>query len=288
MEGTVVKCEGEAGMNREMGNARVVKLKSGRLGPCLFLVPGIGGRIEGFGNLANSLQTPMPIFAIEARGLDESSVPDTSVEEMARHYLTRVQTVQSLGPYFLAGHSFGGLVVLEMAQRLIEAKERVACLIMLDTPTSETYWPLPLYVNYLKARLHRHLKRILALPVKENLKFYWGFRHLFLLRADLNRMPVDVMIGDNVGRVVVGHNIAREKYSPKFYTDKLTFFRPSEGNGFELLWLNRVGVLEIHSAAGDHHSMIQPPNVLSLASDMSECLMKALAAMTPTPSSLLD
>ena len=206
--------------------------------------------------MPNSLQTPMPIFAIEARGLDESSTPDTSIEEMARHYLTRVQTVQSPGPYFLAGHSFGGLVVLEMAQRLIEAKERVACLIMLDTSTSERYWPLPLYFNYLKARLHRHLKRILAIPVKENLKFYWGFRHLFLRRADLNWMPLDVMIGDNVGRVVVGNNIARETYSPKFYTDKLTFFRPSEGNGFELLWINRVRALEIRSAAGDHHSMI--------------------------------
>ena len=52
MDGTIVESEGEAAMNRELGNARVVKLKSGRPGPCLFLVPGIGGRIEGFGNLA--------------------------------------------------------------------------------------------------------------------------------------------------------------------------------------------------------------------------------------------
>jgi thioesterase domain-containing protein len=273
-------------MNHGAGNARIVQLKSGRPGPCLFLVPGTGGRIEGFASLAASLRTPMPVFAIEARGVDASSTPDTSVEEMARHYLTRVQTVQAAGPYFLAGHSFGGLVVFEMAQCLVEASERVACLIMLDTPISERYWPLPLYLNILKARLHRHLKRILTISVRENLKFY--FRSLLLRRADLNRMPIDVMIGNNIARVVIANGIAREGYSPKFYPDKLIFFRPAEGNDFELLWPNRVRELEIHSAAGGHVSMIEPPNVSLLAPDISACLMKALAATTPAPSSAWD
>jgi hypothetical protein len=43
----------------------------------------------------------MPVFAIEARGLDEASMPDTSVEDMARHCLARFRKVQVEGPYFL-------------------------------------------------------------------------------------------------------------------------------------------------------------------------------------------
>jgi len=101
-------------------------------------------------------------------------------------------------------------------------------------------------------------------------------------------MPIDVMIGSNVARVVIANGIARERYSPKFYPNKLTFFCPSEGNDFELLWPNRVRELEIHSAVGGHHSMIEPPNVSLLAPDISACLMKALAATTPAPSSAWD
>jgi len=228
----------------------------------------------------------MPVFAIEARGVDGSSTPDTNIEEMARHYLTRVQTVQAAGPYFLAGHSFGGLVVFEMAQRLVEAKERVACLIMLDTPISERYWPLPFYLNNLRARLHRHLIRILTISVRENLKYY--FRRLLLRRYGLDRMPIDVMIGSNIARVMIASEIACKRYYPKFYSDKLTFFRSSEANDFEILWRNRVRELETHSAAGGHTSMIDWPNVSLLATDISACLMKAFTATTPAPSSPLD
>jgi thioesterase domain-containing protein len=286
MNGTVVESEGEAGLNRGKGNARIVQLKPGRPGPCLFLLPGTGGRIEGFADLASSLQIPMPVFALEARGVDGSSTPDTSVEETAQHYLTRVQPVQAAGPYFLAGHSFGGLVVLEMAQRLIEAKERVACLIMLDTPIAKKYWTRSFYFRTLKVRLHGHLKRILTNSVRENLKYY--FRRLLYRGTDLNKLPPDVMIGSNSARVLLANGIACEKYYPKFYPDKLTFFRSCDGNDFELLWRDRVRELEIHFAVGDHVNLIQPPHVTSLAADISACLMKALEATTPAPSSPLD
>jgi thioesterase domain-containing protein len=285
-DGIVVECEGKAVMNHAAGNARIVRLSSGCSGPCLFLVPGTGGRIEGFSDLAASLRIPMPVFAIEPRGLDASSTPDTSVEEMARHYLTRIRTVQAAGPYFLAGHSFGGLVVFEMAQRLSEANEKVACLILLDTPPSQRYWPLTFYLRNLKARLYRHLNGILTISVRENLKFY--FRRLLLREAALKRMSPDVMIGSNVARVLIAHGIARERYSPKLYSGKLTFFCASEGNNYDRLWSNRVHELEIHPAAGGHMSMIDPPNASSLASDISACLTKALAATTPAPLSQLD
>jgi len=75
--------DGGADVSRQPGNARIVQLTSGAPGPCFFLVPGTGGRIDGFVKLAPYLQIPMPVFAIEARGLDEASMPDTSVEDMA-------------------------------------------------------------------------------------------------------------------------------------------------------------------------------------------------------------
>jgi thioesterase domain-containing protein len=271
-------------INQGAGNARIVPLKSGRPGPCLFLIPGTGGQTNGFANLAASLQTDMPVSAIEARGIDEASEPDTSVQEMASHYLTRVKTVQAVGPYFLVGHSFGGLVALEMALRLAEVKERVACLILLDCVISKRYWPLRFYLsNFFRVRLRRHFTRILTRPITENLRYY--FRRL-LFRIYGSRMPGDLMIGSNVARVMIGGEIASKQYNPSFYPDKLTLFCSSQWEsegGYERLWYDRVRELEVHSAAGDHMSLIDPPNVSSLGIEISVCLMKALAATVPAP-----
>jgi len=259
-------------MNHDSGNARFVALKSGRPGPCFFLVPGTGVGIERYADLAASLRTSMPVFAIEPRGLDESSAPDNNVEETARHYLFRIRTIQEAGPYFLCGHSYGGLVALEIAQHLLKAYEKVACVIMLDTPGPEPF----------TAKLGRHGRRILTASTMENLKFY--SRRIFV------RNSVHTLMSDSdLSPLALAHLLARVTYRPKFYAQKLIFFRPSLGDdGYDRLWRNRARELEIHSAAGDHISMIESPNASLLAADMSECLMAALAAATSPPGSLWE
>src|SRR5450631_4608648 len=120
--------EGKVVSRSEKGGVRIVQLKPGQHGPCVFFVPGTGGRVEGFANLALLLQTPMPVYAIEARGVDASSEPDDDIGELVDHYSQQMKKLQPIGPYFLLGHSFGGMVVYEMAQRLIETGTQVACL----------------------------------------------------------------------------------------------------------------------------------------------------------------
>jgi thioesterase domain-containing protein len=259
-------------MSQASGNARLVALKSGEPGLCLFLVPGTGVAVERYADLAASLRTTMPVFAIEPRGLDASSAPDASVEETARHYLGRIRTVQDAGPYFLCGHSYGGLVALEIGQRLLEDGKKVACVIMLDAPGPEP----------LTAKLGRHGKRILTVPIVENLRFY--SRKIFARGP----MPIDSLNGGDFSPLTVAHVQARASYRPKFYGHKLIFFRPSIGNdGYDLLWRNRARELEVHSAAGDHISMIEPPNASRLALDISSCLDSA-ATLSRTYGSRTD
>src|ERR1700722_6756976 len=78
----------------------------------------------------------MPVFAIEAGGVDGNGEPDNDIETLAQHYIGRIWSLQPNGPYFLLGHSFGRMVVSEMAQRLLAIGERIACLILLDTLTA--------------------------------------------------------------------------------------------------------------------------------------------------------
>src|SRR5260370_4691198 len=93
----------------------LVLLKPGADMAPLFIVHGLGGNVVEILPLANRIETPRPIYGIQARGVDGIELPLQRVEDMAEAYLDAIRTVQPNGPYFLAGYSFGGLVAFEMA-----------------------------------------------------------------------------------------------------------------------------------------------------------------------------
>ena len=100
--------------------------------PPVFAVPGLGGIVVAFNNLAMLLGSDQPFYGLQPRGLDGRLAPFETVEVMAEHYLAEVRTVQPHGPYRLVGVCMGGLVAFEMAQRLRAEGEEVAFLALLD------------------------------------------------------------------------------------------------------------------------------------------------------------
>jgi amino acid adenylation domain-containing protein/non-ribosomal peptide synthase protein (TIGR01720 family) len=100
----------------------------------LFLVPGAGGNVIYFRDLALLVGPGLPVHGLQAKGLDGKSAPLDDVQAMAAHYLRAVRTFQPQGPYRLGGHSFGAFVALEMARQLHAGGERVERLVVLDQP----------------------------------------------------------------------------------------------------------------------------------------------------------
>ncbi|MEV5575412.1 amino acid adenylation domain-containing protein [Spirillospora sp. NPDC052269] len=101
---------------------------------CFHPASGLGWRYAG---LAAVLPDDVPLYAVQARGLDgEAPLPD-SIEEMAAYYVDRIRTVQRQGPYRLLGWSFGGLLAQAVATRLQESGEEVSLLAILDAYPSE-------------------------------------------------------------------------------------------------------------------------------------------------------
>ncbi len=98
-----------------------------------FCVHGAGGNVLNFRDLSRALRAEQPFYGLQARGIDGALRPHASIEEMAAAYLEEVRALQRNGPYMLGGYSGGGLVALEMAQRLGEAGERVELLALIDT-----------------------------------------------------------------------------------------------------------------------------------------------------------
>lgn len=127
--------------SRQHSSWPLVLLKTGRDGPALFIVTGLGGTAADVFSLARNMRCSNPVYALQARGLDGAEVPLEHVRDLAQYYLAAVQAQQPEGPYLLAGYSFGGLVALEMAQLLVQAGQRPALLAFLESYPHPRYWP---------------------------------------------------------------------------------------------------------------------------------------------------
>ena len=112
----------------------LVAMQSKGARPPLFCVPGTGGNVLYFNELARCLATyERPFYAFQARGLDGQTPPLTRIEDIAAQNIQALQEVQACGPYYLGGHSFGSWVAFEMARQLHSAGQEVALLAILDT-----------------------------------------------------------------------------------------------------------------------------------------------------------
>lgn len=99
----------------------------------LFLVTGAGGLGVGFLALARRLGADQPSYALQSPLVEGRGLPEWSVRRMARRRVRQLRRIRPHGPYALAGHSFGGVVALEMAHQLAAAGEQVSHLVILDS-----------------------------------------------------------------------------------------------------------------------------------------------------------
>jgi thioesterase domain-containing protein len=123
------------------------------------------------------LGTDQPVFGLRARG-DGTSSPHRSIEAMATDYLSEIEAVQPSGPYFLAGHCFGAVIVFEMAQQLCARGGRVAFLGFMDGSAP----PMPKSLKDYAARSIDALRRdpigfigyVVAREMSARRRWRWG------------------------------------------------------------------------------------------------------------------
>jgi acyl carrier protein len=89
------------------GGRRPLFAFGGRYGHVLRLLPAL-----------RSLGPDQPCYGLQPPGMDWTAAGCATLQQMAAHYIGKVQQVQPRGPYRLLGSSFGGLVVFEIALQL--------------------------------------------------------------------------------------------------------------------------------------------------------------------------
>ncbi|KAF9199283.1 hypothetical protein BGZ59_004096, partial [Podila verticillata] len=91
--------------------------------------------------LSAYLPTDQPVYGLQARGLFGDEQLPTTLDDMATDYILQIRSIQPHGPYYLLGYSFGGTVVHTMAKLLEEQGERVALVVLMDTPSDYHIYP---------------------------------------------------------------------------------------------------------------------------------------------------
>lgn len=102
-------------------------------GPFLFCIAGAAGTALAFYPLATVLSGLIPVVGLQSHGLEERGLPDYTLGQAARRFAREIRAIQPEGPYFVAGHSVGGVVALKVADELRRRGGEVALLAILDT-----------------------------------------------------------------------------------------------------------------------------------------------------------
>jgi thioesterase domain-containing protein/acyl carrier protein len=223
----------------------LVAIQPGGSRPPFFCVHEYDGNVFYYRDLARRLGDDQPLFGLQARGLDGSTPPQDSIEDMAAHYVREMRSFQPQGPYYLGGSSLGGLVAFEMARQIHAQGQEVALLALFDSFSIGYLRLLSLPMRY---RVARHLRGLAKRSVMSRLAYVfararsridpagwlrghvegirWRMKHrarIRLLRQG-RRLPPDLL--DLHMRTTLTQ--AQARYEPEAYAGKVTFFQAED------------------------------------------------------------
>jgi thioesterase domain-containing protein len=241
----------------------------------LFLAPGGLGDVLYLRDLVKHLGEDHPVYGLQSVRPDLRSKGLASVPDLARRYLAEIRACQPHGPYFLAGHSSGGIIVYEIACQLLQAGERLGLVALIDTnlpgirPRASPWErariharnfagaaDLPKRIAYLRARLERlFVKTIRSTPLLEP-----------AARAGL--IPDDRMLLSE---------LLLDTYVPPVLDAPLALFRAARRPPYERLdplqaWNRYAREIDVVDIPGDHWPLVFDPQARELARRIRERL----------------
>jgi amino acid adenylation domain-containing protein len=253
--------------------------------PPLFIISWVDGELLGYHGLAVHWKGT-PLYGLVARGVDGTSLPISTIEEIAAYYLEQMRRVQPHGPYYFGGFCFAGIVAYEMAGQLQAQGEEVGMVALLDS-----YW----HGSRRPTRLQMEREKWAAFwDADLRGKAQWVRHRLMRLR---NRIRTEIYFRSGsmairtmamTGRVrrregwnlvtVAGAKAARN-YVPRPSEVRLDFFRAqtgpsSEPTPWEGLARGGVTLRQVIGPEMSHITMLKEPGVRTLAREMERVLQE--------------
>jgi len=247
------------------GSSPFIQIKAGSQKPPIFITHGLCGTAQ-FSGLAMQIRTGHPIYGIQGKGIDGIEEPFERVEDMAEFYLEALENLCPQGPYILIGYSFGGLVALEMAQRL-ETQNEVALLVLLDAYPHPRYYAWPERMRLSVTRVNGHLNEMRQLPFASAFSYFLTglSRRLHIAGAseqsDGSAELLSLPFGESaLRRVKQKAYLAYESYRPSFYRGKIHFITTQTKSFFPedpaAVWGSLTADLQVEVIPGNHLNIV--------------------------------
>ena len=253
-------------MLTQTGTSPFIQIKTGRQRPPIVIAHGLSGLVQ-FEELANHIDTDHPIYGIQAPGIDGAQEPLDRVEDMAELYLNSLDELHQGDTFILIGYSFGGLVALEMAQRLAARGKHIGLIALLDSYPHPRFLPARDRLRLIAKRMKGHAQQMWQLPFSDSLSYFVkGFKrrlHLPGAPHESQRAPETMALSFEetaLRRVNQKAYLAYSRYLPKFYPGKIRFVTTEVKSFFPTnpvrVWGKLVSELEVEVIPGDHLNIV--------------------------------
>jgi thioesterase domain-containing protein len=275
--------------SRAADASALVTLQAGGAATPLFCVPGIGGEPMGYLHLATRIGRDRPVYGFRANISREPPGQALRIEQIASEYIDDLDSiVTSDQPVHLCGHSFGGIVALEMAHQLQARGRQLGLFAIIDTPLGagrpgligtmfDTLTNLPAWLWY--DAFESSGSALMARTIGKSAEAWRRIRSFVNPRADTSYPDFRSYFGTrHVSEAVAAHVRARldaaRRYVRRPLPGTVVLFRSRAqalmGRSDRCLgWDALASAVEVFDVPGHHDSCTRPPHVDHLAATLA-------------------
>ena len=238
----------------------------------LFCFHAIYGDLGSYAKLVEYMGRDQPIYGVRFfAGMGKAAGKETLCE-LVETYAVALKNKQPQGPYRLVGYSFGGILALETARRLVKDGNEVEFIALIDTDLSE---------YLLKGRHNfRYVLKYWSTRLMQKWPMFWRMswsekrEYVFQkirLEKETRKKARDHRRNLKGARIELGR--LASLYSPAIYNGEVRLFHVMGEKDRFLLdrdgalgWTPWVtGGVKVIYVPGDHTTVMQDPNIATLA-----------------------
>ena len=235
--------------------------------PPLFAV----GWCHEYRDLSRALGKDQPFYQMDVYALQEERLIVeaplfTTVQAIANCFVREILSLQSFGPYFLAGRCEGSIVALEIARQLQGQGHQIGELMQFDTPATGYFTVnLPWYrkVSWALARVGRGEQQ-----------------YVLTLARNKIRRSLAPTTEDYIWKII--WDAVRAYETDKRFKGEIVLFRaeqqpPMPIDNVAVGW-DRLGAVRIYDVPGDHVRLFINPTAQSIIQEVLEDAQRRVAA----------
>lgn len=267
--------------------------ESGTKAP-MYFAHGVSGNVFKYHTLGKLLDSSLPSYGLQARGLNGIDKPFSDLKEMAAYHTQEILKMQPEGPYFLGGGSFGGTLAYEIACQLFNMGKEIGFVALFDVEAatkSETLEGVEKQLVEIKLKSQRVVSRLKLLAnqsMDDKLVYLKNKLNNKNPQVDIRKKQIDEwlekdLIAEKYGTVSADYfnnveencykalkyyNISTTQFHCILFRAKNGFYSPIEYEN-DLGWGNFAkGNLDVVYVPGNHNSIFDQPNVVDLAKEL--------------------